>query len=144
MLMQAVPLFVTSMALPLLIVVTGVLVDRPADGPPKRLTPQQAAPAIFHAMFSQTIMLLLGGFAIAAALSKHAIAKQVAVGILSRVGRKPRYVLLAAMFTATFASMWISNVAAPVLCFGLIQPILRYVSGAQEPLNDSTTCLARK
>nr|ADF43123.1 PTC1p [Chlamydomonas reinhardtii]ADF43163.1 PTC1m [Chlamydomonas reinhardtii] len=122
--LEAVPLFVTSMALPLLIVALGVLVDRSKD-PPQRMTPQQAAPAIFHAMFSQTIMLLLGGFAIAAALSKHAIAKQVAVSILSRVGRKPRNVLLAAMFTATFASMWISNVAAPVLCFGLIQPILR-------------------
>nr|BCL66262.1 low-affinity phosphate transporter [Volvox reticuliferus] len=123
--LEAVPLFVTSMALPLLIVVMGVLMDTSDQGPPRRLDPQHAASAIFHAMFSQTIMLLLGGFAIAAALSKHAIAKQVAVAILSRVGRKPRNVLLAAMFTATFASMWISNVAAPVLCFGLIQPILR-------------------
>lgn len=70
-------------------------------------------------------MLLLGGFAIAAALSKHFIAKQLAVAILSRVGRKPHHVLLANMLVATFASMWISNVAAPVLCFSLVQPILR-------------------
>ena len=70
-------------------------------------------------------MLLLGGFAIAAALSKHFIAKQLAVAILSRVGRRPRDVLLANMLVATFASMWISNVAAPVLCFSLVQPILR-------------------
>jgi len=66
-------------------------------------------------------MLLLGGFAIAAALSKHFIAKQLAVAILSRVGRRPRDVLLANMLVATFASMWISNVAAPVLCFSLVQ-----------------------
>ncbi|PNH00354.1 putative transporter C3B8.04c, partial [Tetrabaena socialis] len=118
---QAVPLFVTSMALPLLVVTSGVLVDRSVKDAPQRLTPQQAAPAIFHAMFSQTIMLLLGGFAIAAALSKHAIAKQESADL----DLEPRNVLLAAMFTATFASMWISNVAAPVLCFGLIQPILR-------------------
>ena len=59
------------------------------------------------------------------------LAAQVAVSILSRVGRKPRNVLLAAMFTATFASMWISNVAAPVLCFGLIQPILRWQGGRE-------------
>lgn len=69
----------------------------------------------------QVIMLLLGGFAIAAALSKHFIAKQLAVAILSRVGRRPRDVLLANMLVATFASMWISNVAAPVLCFSLVQ-----------------------
>lgn len=75
-------------------------------------------------MFSQVIMLLLGGFAIASALSKHFIAKAVAVSVMARV-RRPRYVVLASMFIATFASMWISNVAAPVLCFALVQPILR-------------------
>ena len=26
---------------------------------------------------------------------------------------------------ATFASMWITNVAAPVLCYSLLQPVLR-------------------
>lgn len=70
-------------------------------------------------------MLLLGGFAIASALSKHFIAKQLAVAILSRVGRKPHAVLLAAMAVTAFASMWLSNVAAPVLCFSILAPILR-------------------
>jgi phosphate transporter len=77
-----------------------------------------------QAMFSPVIMLLLGGFAIAAALSKHYIAKAAAASILSRVS-KPNSIVLATMFVATFASMWISNVAAPVLCFSLVQPILR-------------------
>ncbi|KIY94905.1 hypothetical protein MNEG_13057 [Monoraphidium neglectum] len=121
---EALPLFVTSMIVPLLVVVLRVLVDRTVS-PPERLSPEKAAPAVFHIMFGQVIMLLLGGFAIAAALSKHFIAKQLAVAILSRVGRRPRDVLLANMLVATFASMWISNVAAPVLCFSLVQPILR-------------------
>ncbi|KAI8465297.1 MAG: low-affinity phosphate transporter [Monoraphidium minutum] len=121
---EALPLFVTSMLVPFLIVTLRVLVDRSVD-PPVRLPAQQAAPAVFHVMFGQVIMLLLGGFAIASALSKHFIAKQLAVAILSRVGRRPRDVLLANMLVATFASMWISNVAAPVLCFSLVQPILR-------------------
>lgn len=121
---EALPLFVTSMMVPLLVVVLRVLVDRSVD-PPMRLPADKAAPAVFHVMFGQVIMLLLGGFAIAAALSKHFIAKQLAVAILSRVGRRPRDVLLANMLVATFASMWISNVAAPVLCFSLVQPILR-------------------
>ena len=75
-------------------------------------------------MFSPVIMLLLGGFAIAGALSKHYIAKAAATSIMARV-RKPSNVVLASMFIATFFSMWISNVAAPVLCFALVQPILR-------------------
>lgn len=75
-------------------------------------------------MFSPVIMLLLGGFAIASALSKHYIAKAAATSIMSRV-RQPSNVVLTSMFIATFFSMWISNVAAPVLCFALLQPILR-------------------
>ena len=71
------------------------------------------------------ILLLLGGFTIAAALSKHAIAKSLASWVLSQVGQRPGAVLMANMLVATFASMFISNVAAPVLCFSLVQPILR-------------------
>jgi phosphate transporter len=70
-------------------------------------------------------MLLLGGFAIAAALTKFHIAKSMATYILSRAGTKPPNVLLMSMFVAMVASMWISNVAAPVLCFSIIQPVLR-------------------
>ncbi|KAL9614366.1 MAG: hypothetical protein Q9167_001169 [Letrouitia subvulpina] len=70
-------------------------------------------------------MLLLGGFTIAAALSKYNIAKLMATFVLSKAGTKPRTVLITNMFVAMVASMWISNVAAPVLCFSIIQPLLR-------------------
>jgi phosphate transporter len=76
-------------------------------------------------MWTPVIMLLLGGFAIAAALSKYGIAKSLATYILSKAGSKPRNVLLMNMFVAMVASMWISNVATPVLCFSIIQPVLR-------------------
>ena len=56
---------------------------------------------------AQVIMLLLGGFAIAGALSKHNIAKTLASSVLSRVGQGPGLVLLANMLMATFVSMWI-------------------------------------
>lgn len=72
-------------------------------------------------MWTPVIMLLLGGFTIAAALSKYDIARRIATWVLSKAGTKPRTVLITIMFVAAFASMWISNVAAPVLCFSLIQ-----------------------
>lgn len=72
-------------------------------------------------MFSPTIMLLLGGFTLAAALSKQNIDKVLATKVLGLAGTKPRSVLLSYMCVACFASMWISNVAAPVLCYSLIQ-----------------------
>ena len=82
---------------------------------------KQATHYIFAAMWTPVIMLLLGGFTIAAALSKYNIAKMMATFVLSKAGTKPSTVLLTSMGVATFASMWISNVAAPVLCFSIIQ-----------------------
>ena len=89
-----------------------------------RLSTKDATKYIFAAMWTPTIMLLLGGFAIAAALSKYDIAKRIATFVLSKAGTKPRVVLVTNMFVAAFASMWISNVAAPVLCFSIIQVYL--------------------
>lgn len=77
-------------------------------------------------MWTPVIMLLLGGFTIAAALSKHNIAKMMATFVLSKAGTRPRNVLLTSMFVSMFASMWISNVASPVLCFSIIQVSPKY------------------
>jgi phosphate transporter len=88
-------------------------------------------------MWTPVIMLLLGGFTIAAALSKYNIAKMMATFVLSKAGTKPRTVLLTSMAVATFASMWISNVAAPVLCFSIIQ-----VSGKRKTLRQQGKMMA--
>ncbi|KAF2016928.1 hypothetical protein BU24DRAFT_490196 [Aaosphaeria arxii CBS 175.79] len=119
---EAIPLFVTSLLVPFLAVTLRVVRD---DSTHKRLETKQAASYVFAAMWTPVIMLLLGGFTIAAALSKYNIAKMMATFVLSKAGTKPRTVLVTNMFVAMFASMWISNVAAPVLCFSIIQPILR-------------------
>ncbi|KAL2913529.1 low-affinity phosphate transporter [Polyrhizophydium stewartii] len=117
---EALPLFITSILVPLLVVVLRV---QRKNG--ERLGAKDAAKQIFSDMFGPVIMLLLGGFSLAGALSKHNIAKEAAAVILGRAGTRPQWVLLANMFVSTFASMWISNVAAPVLCFSLVSPILR-------------------
>lgn len=72
-------------------------------------------------MFSPTIMLLIGGFTIAAVLSKTRLDVMTASRILNAAGEKPSVILLVLMSVATFASMWISNVAAPTLCYALIK-----------------------
>jgi len=120
---EAIPLFVTSLLVPFFCVVLQIVRE---DAPPyRRLTSKAAAGYVFASMWTPVIMLLLGGFTIAAALSKYNIAKMMATFVLSKAGTQPRTVLLTSMAVATFASMWISNVAAPVLCFSIIQPILR-------------------
>ena len=113
------PLFVTALLVPLLIITLRVM--RSDDGHYTRLNAPDATKRVFGAMFSPVIMLLLGGFAIAGALSKFGIAKSMATYVLSKAGTRPSRVLIVNMMVATVASMWISNVAAPVLCFSLIQ-----------------------
>jgi di/tricarboxylate transporter len=62
---------------------------------------------IFSVMFSPTIMLLIGGFTIAAAVSKTNIDRVLITRVLSLAGTCPNVVLLAVMGVACFASMWI-------------------------------------
>ncbi|KAI9091130.1 SPX domain-containing protein [Phlyctochytrium arcticum] len=131
---EVLPLFITAILVPFLVVLLRVLrqpaiITTPEDPPTfHRLSAKDAAKRIFSDMFGPVIMLLLGGFSLAAALSKHNIAKGMASIVLRKAGSRPQSVLLANMFVSTFASMWISNVAAPVLCFSLVSPILRNLS----------------
>ncbi|CEP12744.1 hypothetical protein [Parasitella parasitica] len=118
---ECIPLFATAFLIPLMVVPMRIVKD--SDGNVLQAT--DAAKLVFSAMFSDTIMVLIGGFAIAAALSKHGIAKAFAATVLSKAGSRPRWVILTNMYLATFLSMWISNVATPVLCFSLADPILR-------------------
>ncbi|CAO3608096.1 unnamed protein product [Cunninghamella echinulata] len=117
---ECIPLHATAYLIPLLIPPMHIVKN---DN--QVVDAKTASKQVFASMFNGTIMVLFGGFAIAAALSKHGIAKAFASTVLSRAGTRPCMVLLAVMYLATFLSMWISNVATPVLCFSLIQPILR-------------------
>ncbi|KMQ46581.1 Alpha/Beta hydrolase fold [Trichophyton rubrum] len=119
---EVIPLFVTSILVPFLTVTLGIM---RSEEDHTRLGAKEATGAVFAAMWTPVIMLLLGGFTIAAALSKHDIARRMATFVLSKAGTKPKTVLLTNMFVGMFLSMWISNVAAPVLCFSIIQPMLR-------------------
>ena len=120
---EVIPLFVTSLLVPFLVVVLRIM--RTDEKPYHRLSSKDATKVVFAAMWTPVIMLLLGGFTIAAALSKYDIAKMMATFVLSKAGTRARTVLVVNMFVGMFLSMWISNVAAPVLCFSIIQPILR-------------------
>ncbi|KAJ1035635.1 hypothetical protein NDA18_000412 [Ustilago nuda] len=120
---EVIPLFVTSLMLPLLVVT--LRVARTDDLKDRRMTAPETTKWIFSQMFAPNMCLLLGGFTLAAALSKYGIDKILATKILRLAGTRPSIVLLAHMGVACFASMWISNVAAPVLMYSLIQPILR-------------------
>lgn len=118
---EAIPLFVTAFLVPLLVVLFRVL--KSSDG--TVLSAVDASSFILGKMWSSTIMVLLAGFTLAAALSKYNIAKVLASYLLTAAGTKPRNLLLVVMGVVFFLSMWISNVASPVLTYSLIQTVLR-------------------
>lgn len=128
---ETIPLFVTSLLIPILIVVLQVLKND--DG--SLMDSVSSSKFILSTMWNSVILLLLGGFTLAAALSKYHIAKVISTWILSKAGTNPHIVLLTIMGVALFASMWVSNVAAPVLCFSLIQPILRTLPKGSQFIN---------
>ncbi|KAK7679866.1 member of the phosphate permease [Cerrena zonata] len=84
---EALPLYITAMLVPLLIVTCKVLKDD--DG--NAMTGEAASKYILGTMWSSVIMLLMGGFTLAAALSKYNIAKVISSYILAAAGTKPRY-----------------------------------------------------
>jgi len=62
----------------------------------------------------------------------------LALIVMRRVPKKPMLVMLALMFLAWFLSMWISNVASPVVVLALVQPSLASLPVAH---NDYAKCL---
>jgi len=92
---------------PLLVVCLRVIRKKVSEDEYERLPTKEAAKFIFSVMFSPTIMLLIGGFTIASALSKTNIDRVLVTQVLSFAGTKPRNVLLAFMAVSCFASMWI-------------------------------------
>ncbi|KAG8993254.1 low-affinity phosphate transporter [Tulasnella sp. JGI-2019a] len=101
---EAIPLFVTSMIVPFLVVILRVTRTEGTDEqPPIRMSTHDATRYIFSIMFSPTIMLLIGGFTIASALSKTNIDRIIITRVLSLAGTRPSIVLLAFMLVSCFA-----------------------------------------
>lgn len=117
---EALPLHITAMLVPLLVVLFKVLKDENGDV----MGAAAASSKILSSMWTSTIIILLAGFTLGEVLAQYNIARVIASWLLAAAGTKPRNVLLMAMGVVFFLSMWISNVAAPVLTYSLLSPIL--------------------
>lgn len=123
---EAIPLYITALLIPALTVILQAIDETHLKNKGLNLNSAgEVSKFIFGSIFSDMIFLLLGGFSIAAVFQKYGITKTAAVFILKRLGKTPASTLLTVMVITVIASAFVSNVAAPVLCFGLIQPILK-------------------
>ncbi|CCK69196.1 SPX domain-containing inorganic phosphate transporter KNAG_0C00830 [Huiozyma naganishii CBS 8797] len=117
---EAIPLYITALLVPLLTVLFRVLRDSNGNA----MKAAAASSEILSTMWSSTIMILLAGFTLGEALAQYDVAKILASWLLAFAGTKPRNVLLMAMCVVFFLSMWISNVASPVLTYSLLKPLM--------------------
>ncbi|HEX6140982.1 MAG TPA: SLC13 family permease [Candidatus Limnocylindria bacterium] len=97
---EAVPLFVTSLAIPVLLVIAGAGDAKAALAP----------------FFDPVIVLFFGGFLMAEAMRRTGLDHLAAISIVARAGRSPVTLFLAMIGVSAFLSMWMSNTAAATIC----------------------------
>lgn len=114
---EAVPIPVAAFLAPTLAVLLGVAPAKEAYAP----------------LADPTIMLFMGGFIIAASMTKHGLDRRFALGILSirAVGRTPATVLFGFAAIAFILSMWISNSATTAMMYPIALGILGTMAGMQ-------------
>ncbi|MFB6125255.1 MAG: DASS family sodium-coupled anion symporter [Halanaeroarchaeum sp.] len=109
---RAIPLPVTALSIPIVLVVFGVYdsIDPALTG--------FADPLIF---------LFIAGFMLANALQKYHIDRRIALRIMETLGFTPRLLILAVMVATAFLSMWVSNTATAAMMLPIALGILSEV-----------------
>ena len=67
-----------------------------------------------HYAYSTCYLLVGVGF-LSGAMVKHGLHKRIALGIVSKVGKKPSTLILGFIIAVSFVSMWMSNTTATVM-----------------------------
>lgn len=96
---EAIPLFATSLLVPVVLVVAGV----------------QSAEGALAPFFHPIIALFLGGFLMAEAMKRVGLDRRLALLLVSHAGSGPIRLYAAFLGVSAFASMWMSNTAATAL-----------------------------
>ena len=96
---EVLPLHVTALLAAFLLIIFGRMPEK----------------EIFANFFDPAIVLLLGGFVIAVAMTKHKLDHYFAHKIMNTCGNKSSIILFGILISTAFISMWISNTAAAAL-----------------------------
>ena len=96
---EAIPLWVSSLIVPIVLVAAGA----------------QGAKAALAPFFHPIIALFFGGFLMAEALRRVGLDKRAALQIVVRAGKSPVALFAALLGLSAFLSMWMSNTAATAL-----------------------------
>jgi anion transporter len=121
---EAIPLWVTSLCIPFIIVLTNIILKPNGEV----LDGSDAAKRELAKIADPNVILLMGGFTIAAALHKYGMDVALASKIQRAVGTaSPRLLIFVNMIVAFVLSMFCNNIAAPVVTFFLVTPVLHRI-----------------
>lgn len=116
------PLFMTSTLCVILTLVSYVFVG--SDG--QTLSPVDAVPLIYRALFPSSLPLVIAGFCISQAWSKYGVDVMIAMKVLQSAWfSRPSTFVIAVELICFFMSAWVSNIAAAVLTLTVISPVIR-------------------
>ena len=105
---EAMPIHVTSLLIPLFLVLFAHIDLTEA----------------FVPFFDPVIVLLLGGFALAYSLQKYHLDETIAYYFINKIGTSPKRFLLAIMLATAFLSMWMSNTATASVMMPIVLIVL--------------------
>jgi sodium-dependent dicarboxylate transporter 2/3/5 len=111
------PLYVTSLLVvvvaPFLAIDLGELAQKP-----------ELLNTFFSPLSNPVIILFLGGFMMARALSAHRVDQFIASTVISTIAPRPAILLATVMAITSGLSMWLSNTATTVMMLAVVGPII--------------------
>ncbi len=119
---EAIPLYATSLCLIGLQVL--LLAEHGGFAPEGDLSFQQ----FFAPFASPVIILFMGGFLLASAVTKHGLDRAIAARVLSRFTSGPLLLIYGVMGITAFFSMWMSNTATSAMMVAIVAPLLKGIS----------------
>ena len=84
----------------------------------------------------------MGGFFVALCLERWELHKRIALQVMTRIGTRPRTVVLSFMLTTAVLSMWISNTATTLMMLPIALAVLDRLGGSLEPAHKKGVGLA--
>lgn len=114
------PIFVTSMLPLFLFPFLGIL----------------SGDAVGSAYFNDTVFLFIGSFMIALAMERWRFDRRVSLWLVTKVGNRPRLLLLVCIMTSAFASIWMSSTGTTCLLLPLCMKTIQVIEEVQQEEDD--------
>ncbi len=106
---EVIPIYVTSLLIPLALAIFADFGVRD----------------VFFPFFDPVVVLLMGGFALAYSLQKYGLDEIIANFFVMKIGTSPKRFLLGMMIATAFLSMWMSNSATSAVMIPILLVVLK-------------------